>query len=101
MDQITITYDEFEDKYQPVINEEDNALWRIEPDELFMFSIHFPIFYKMIKRHIWTEYDDHSVSSGIHFVNRFAYLFTHVPFEKDQEVFVNSFYDDESMESMK
>lgn len=80
-----LPYDEWFDKYQPIINE-------IAGDEQYQFETYGDELQYVLQqddKHIWTEMDgDQGVSivSGYHLVNRIQYYITVKPWTEDTEI---------------
>lgn len=80
---IKMTYDEFIEKYKPIQNtitnrDEFNG-WMFETygeDDEYIRKVA-----QEKPNTVWTIYDDDTMTNGWHYVNRFAYFITEVPFE--------------------
>lgn len=80
-----LTYDEWFDKYHPIINE-------IAGDEQYQFETYGDELQYVLQqddRHIWTEMDGDNgvyIVSGYHLVNRIQYYITTKPWKEDIEI---------------
>lgn len=81
----TITEDQFLEQYKPVKNQFNDGYGF----DGCMFETFGPnLAYvtataQVSEAFVWTVYDDMSITSGMHFVNRFGYLITELPCDED------------------
>ena len=79
---IRLPYDEWFDKYQPILNE-------IAGDEQYQFETYGDELHYVLQqddKHIWTEMDGDNgvyIVSGYHLVNRIQYYITEVPYDPE------------------
>jgi len=93
MKQYEITYDEFEEKYRPIVNHlDDNAslagcMFETSGDELeYVLSIA-----NTEPNRVWTyvpDYEPTVLQSGYRLANRIGYIITEEPFEDDTYITV-------------
>lgn len=92
---VTLLFEEWEAKYKPKYVHPRGLLGAdtgdSAPEGGFMFETYGEEYEKVQQayaknpRLIWTVYDDGSVSSGFHVVNRLGYFICAVPFEEGRE----------------
>jgi len=89
---MNITYDEWYEKYKPLGDLYGN------PITFETFGADLEAVQETKPEYIWTFVDggDYSgYSSGMHFVNRMYYLICEVPFEEDEDLYVDLYEPDE------
>jgi len=90
----------FVDKYKPIPNgkgskyDSSTYMFNLNDEDLKKMQKIVDDFAKKEKTgdesyHVWTMMDDDYISNGRHFINRFAYLVTKVPYSKTGDVQVD------------